>query len=78
MIRLQKYPQREEFMRRFSYTKDDMLNLSEVSLYQFNAMESGETVLAPVNHNEYGFIVPTFNETLDALSDEVYALREEE
>lgn len=78
MIRLQKYPKREEFMKRFSYTKDDMLDLSEVSLYQFNAMESGKTVLAPVNHNEYGFIVPTFNETLDALSDEVYALREEE
>ena len=78
MLRLQKRPDKEKFMKRFGYIQEDLLELQRVNLYQFDSTETGKTVLNTVNHNEYGFIVPTFNDALDAMLDEVYTLREEE
>lgn len=78
MIRLHKRADKEMLMERFGYVKEDLLDIAQTSLYQFDTSETGKTVLNIVEHNEYGFIVPTFNDALDAILDEVYALREEE
>ena len=78
MIRLQKHPDKENLMDRLGYIQEDLLDLNQANLYQFDTTETGRTILNAVKHNEYGFIVPTFNDALDAMLDEVYTLREEE
>ena len=65
-------------MDRLGYIQEDLLDLNQANLYQFDTTETGRTILNAVKHNEYGFIVPTFNDALDAMLDEVYTLREEE
>lgn len=78
MLRLQKHPDREKLMEQFSYVQEDLLDFSRANLYQFDTIETGKTVLNVVEHNEYGFIVQTFNDALDKMLDEIYTLREQE
>ena len=65
-------------MEQFGYSQDDLLDINHANLYQFDSTADNRTVLCDVPHNEYGFIVSTFNDALDAMLDEVYSLREEE
>ena len=76
MIRLQKHPDKKEFMKQFGYIDEDLLDIGNVNLYQFDAVTQNKTELNVVEHNEYGFIVPTFNDALDAMLEEVYILRD--
>lgn len=76
MIRLQKHPDKKELMKQFGYIDEDLLDIGNVNLYQFDAVTQNRTELNGVEHNEYGFIVPTFNDALDAMLEEVYTLRD--
>jgi len=63
-------------MKQFGYIDEDLLDIGNVNLYQFDAVTQNKTELNGVEHNEYGFIVPTFNDALDAMLEEVYTLRD--
>lgn len=71
MIHLKKHPDRRKLMEQFGYYDDDLLDASDVTIYQIDA----EGRFEKAECNEYGFIIPTLNEALDEILDEVYALR---
>lgn len=78
MIRLGYNSQHVELMQKYGYEKDDLLKALDVSMYQFRENEDGTTTLEELKCGEYGFEVPTFNNALDNILEEVYALQEEE
>jgi hypothetical protein len=47
-------------------------------MYQFKENEDGTTTLEELKRGEYGFIVPTFNDALDNILEEVYTIQEDE
>lgn len=75
MIRLNKHRQKENLLNDLHYVTEDLLDIDCVNMYQFNLGPSGRTSLEKLQYNEYGFIVPTFNDALDTMLDEVYTLR---
>ena len=77
MIRLQKHPDRKELMAQLGYVNEDLLDISNANLYQFDTFAENKTQLSSIGHNEYGFIVPTFNDALDSILNEIYILRDE-
>lgn len=76
MIKLGNNPQREKLMSEYGYCQEDILTTNQANLYQFDNASHTETVLRKVEHSKYGFIVPTFNDALDHILDEVYAFQE--
>ena len=66
----------DRLMQTFGYSKDDLLNADDVRMYQFDS-ESENTRITQLERGEYGFVVPTFNDTLQKMLDEVYAFDNE-
>ena len=64
-------------MQKFGYSKKDLLNVDDVWMYQFDA-NTENTRITQLERSEYGFVVPTFNDALQKMLDEVYALDNEE
>jgi hypothetical protein len=77
MIKLCKHPQVKELMEEYGYLKTDLLNANEVTMYQFVSCGNGKTRLETLECTKYGFIVPTFNDALNDIVNEVYAFQEE-
>lgn len=46
-------------------------------MYQFIEEESGKTKLENLECTQYGFVVPTFNDALEQIVEEVYAFQED-
>ena len=46
-------------------------------MYQFVADDRGKTRLISLEATKYGFIVPTFNNALEKIVEEVYAFQED-
>lgn len=63
-------------MQEYDYVKEDLLELSDANMYQFNDVSGNKTILNRVRRSENGFIVDTFNDALEAILDEVYAFQE--
>lgn len=78
MICLQKHPDKEKIMEQSGYVDKDLLDIGNTNLYQFDSVAENRTELKKVDHSNYGFIVETFNDALDAILDEVYLLRDKE
>lgn len=76
MIKLGNNPQCNILMGEYSYQPEDLLSLNQANLYQFDNNSDTETILRKVEHSKFGFIVPTFNDALDQILDEVYAFEE--
>lgn len=80
-IKLNKQPPdvQKELMKRFHYEEKDLLSPDMVAAYQFvTDGEDGGTVAQKLDCNEYGFVVPTFNDALDDLLNETRSLEMQE
>lgn len=77
MIKLRKHVQVMDLMKEYGYTKTDLLNSDEVTMYQFVSCGVGRSSLETLECTKYGFVVPTFNDALNDIVDEVYAFQED-
>ncbi|ARJ38342.1 hypothetical protein SporoP8_05285 [Sporosarcina ureae] len=77
MIKLKKHKNSDELREEYGYTKDDLVSIEDIQMYQFTSDNKQKTILETLESNEYGFVVPTFNEALQSIVDEVYAFQEE-
>lgn len=77
MIKLHKNKNSKELCEEYSYKKSDLLDISDVGMYQFSKNDKQKTVLEKLESNENGFIVPTFNKALQSLVEEIYAFQED-
>lgn len=67
MYKLSKHHDKEELMEKYGYKESDLINIDDIKLYQFD-VDYGKTKITPLNPDEdYGFIAPTFNQTLESL-----------
>lgn len=77
MVKLKKNDEVNTLMEEYNYTKKDLLNPEEVSMYQFIPTGIGKTKLEQLKCTKYGFVVPTFNNALEKIVREVYAFQED-
>lgn len=77
MLKLKKHPQCDELMHEYHYHKKDLLDGKDVSMYQFIHVRSDKSKLEKLEYTKYGFAVPTFNNALDKIVQEVYAFQED-
>lgn len=68
---------RKPLMDKYGYTDKDLISVNDVQMFQFEKNDN-QTDIIPLQHGEYGFVVPTFNHALQDLVDEVYAFQNEE
>ena len=57
--------------------KGDAPSQEDIQMYQFVTENSGKTRLIPLEATKYGFVVPTFNNALEKIVEEVYAFQED-
>lgn len=76
MIRLSGREDREEICRQFGYKAADLLGSDQVKVYQLTAEAGAKTKVEELSCGENGFVVPTFNDALDRIMDEAYAIQE--
>mgnify|MGYP002623367221 CR=1 FL=1 len=69
--------EREELMKEFNYSEKDLLNPSEINLYQFERGEK-HTTIEKLESGRYGFVGNLFNKAIDELVKEIYAFQEVE
>ena len=79
MIKLKNNKNCIELMKEFSYDDMDLLEYKKVGVYQFSRNKtSGKTDVIELMSGKYGFEVPTFNDALEELLNEVYHLQEDD
>ncbi len=76
MIRLSEREDREEICRHLGYSDRDLLRPEEVRVYQLTAEAGAKTKVEELICGKNGFAVPTFNDALDRIMDEAYAIQE--
>ncbi len=72
-------PQREDakqICQQFDYTSGDLLQAKQVRVYQLTSKAGGKTEVDELICGKYGFAIPTFNNALDKIMDEAYAIQE--
>lgn len=77
LMHLAKHPKRTELMERLGYDQVDLLDPDQASAYEFTEKQGGTTVRLLSKENE-GFVVPSLNEALVALTKETVMLHEED
>ena len=79
MIKLNNRPkdEREELLREFGYTDEDLLTSEEINLYQFERGDK-HTTIQKLKSGKYGFVVPSFNKAIDRLMSEIFAFQEDD
>lgn len=77
MLKLKKHRNAVELMKEYGYSKVDLLNPEDVSMYQFVPCKAGKSRLEQLECTKYGFVVPTFNDALENIVGEVYAFQED-
>ena len=75
MIKLVNNPDKINLMQSFGYQKEDIISPQNVSIYQF-INQTNKTNIIPLNSGKYGFVVPTFNDALEKILEEVYAFQD--
>ena len=88
MLKLAKRPtaERKQLMAQFDYESVDLLQDQQVRMYQFSKntqelrdpVERDGTVVQELKPQKYGFEVPSFNDALERILDEVYAFQGED
>lgn len=56
---------------RYGYNSEDLLDMKDVSMYQFDITEDGHTRLKTLVTTNFGFVVPTFNHAIEKIVQEV-------
>lgn len=77
MIKLKNNTHCSELMEEYGYQKSDLIDVKDISMYQFVEAEIGRTKLEKLGCTRYGFSIPTFNDALGQILEEVYAFQEE-
>ena len=75
LMQLHAHPKRDKLMKKFGYTAEDLLDPAMVKGYEFNPTKNGKTVVTPTKMNPGGLVVPSLNETLIDLAEELRALQ---
>lgn len=78
MLKLTFNRKRVTLMQQFQYEREDLLQPEKIHMYQFLKQAQGKTKVEELYANKYGFVVPTFNDALEKILDEVYAFQEDE
>ena len=76
MIKLNNNPKRDKLMKEYNYSKKDLVVEPNIEMYQFNCIENTSSVKR-LNYDKYGFVVPTFNNSLQRFFEETMALQED-
>ena len=69
--------EREELLKEFGYTDEDLLSPEEINLYQFERGDK-HTMIQKLQSGKYGFVVPSFNKAIDRLMSEIFAFQEDD
>ena len=78
MIKLKNHMRSNELQQEYGYTHADLLSKEDIQMYQFITEKNSEkTKLMSLEATEYGFVVPTFNNALEKIVEEVYAFQED-
>ena len=77
MMKLKNHVRSNELQQEYGYKKEDLLSREDIQMYQFVTENSGKTRLIPLEATKYGFVVPTFNNALEKIVEEVYAFQED-
>lgn len=77
MIKLKNNTHCPELMEEYGYQKSDLVDVKDVSMYQFAEVGIGRTKLEKLGYTRYGFSIPTFNDALGQILEEVYAFQED-
>ena len=77
MIMLKNNSNEKELSAAYGYSQNDLLDGNAVSMYQFDSTKYQKTALKELSATKYGFEVPTFNEVLQKITNEVYDFQEE-
>ncbi len=77
MIKLKNNSHCPELMEEYGYQKSDLVDVKDVSMYQFAEAGIGRTKLEKLGYTRYGFSIPTFNDALGQILEEVYAFQED-
>ncbi|QEY59418.1 AAA family ATPase [Pseudomonas sp. C27(2019)] len=72
---LYSHPNKKALLKELNYNKDELINPNDMVAYQFKR-ESGQTLVERLDASEYGIAVPTFNDPLEELLDEIYTIQE--
>ena len=77
MMKLKNPERSVELQQEYGYKKTDLLGKEDIQMYQFVTENSRKTRLISLEATKYGFVVPTFNDALEKIVDEVYAFQED-
>lgn len=77
LMRLHNHPEKDTLLRDMGYEESDLINPAQAKAYEFVKVGDG-TQIKEVARTPEGFVVPTLNETLLALSRETIELTEED
>ena len=72
---MKKHPRAKELAEQFSYTDYDLLLSRNITMYQYSTDAQGATDVEQLVCTERGFVVPTFNDALASIVEEVYAFQ---
>ncbi len=78
MIMLRQSPNKKALIEKYNYKEQDILSQTDTSMYQFDQEENGHTLLRILDGGNFGFSVPTFNDAIENMVDEVYDFQGEE
>lgn len=76
MIRLSGREDAEDICQQFGYQESDLMKAENVKVYQLKSGAGIRTKVEEIVCGENGFAIPTFNEALDRIIDEAYAIQE--
>lgn len=76
MLCLSERKDAESICGKFGYTTNDLLNREQIKVYQLKSKSGGKTTVEELECGENGFVIPTFNDALDRILDEGYAIQE--
>lgn len=77
MIKLKKHSEMKQLMEEYGYEKEDLLDIKDITMYQFGQTPEKKSQLCELESTEYGFVVPTFNNALEKMIEEAYAFQKE-
>ncbi|SET36965.1 AAA family ATPase [[Clostridium] polysaccharolyticum] len=67
MIKLGNNPQKDSLMQKYHYEENDLIDVEDVRVYQFDVQENGYTKVTLVEADEDGFRIPSFQKALSEL-----------
>ena len=77
MLKLLSHPDCEALQKEYRYDDRDLLEPGLIRIYQMKD-EGDYTSVTELREGRFGFVIPTFNDALDQLLDEVYAFQPED